>query len=109
MLYRVPVYFLGAFLLFAVAIDALAASAPKAEWERAIAAAEQEGQVTIYGPPGITYQNAINAFQDAFPKIKLVYVAGSGTNNAQRLVTERRAGKYQFAAVSGHRSGAENH
>ncbi len=98
MLYRVPGYFLGAFLLFAVARDALAASAPKAEWqaewERAIAAAEQEGQVTIYGPPGITYQNAINAFQDAFPKIKLVYVAGSGTNNAQRLVTERRAGKY---------------
>ena len=66
----------------------------QAEWEKTLAAAEKEGQVTIYGPPGITYQNAIGAFQDAFPKIKLVYVPGSGTNNAQRLLTERRAGKF---------------
>jgi iron(III) transport system substrate-binding protein len=98
MLYRVPIYFLTAFLLCAAARDVLAASAPKAEWQaewdKTIAAAEKEGQVTIYGPPGITYQNAINTFQDAFPKIKLVYVPGSGTNNAQRLVTERRAGKH---------------
>ena len=64
------------------------------EWETLVAAAEKEGQVTIYGPPGITYQNAIGAFQRAFPKIKLVYVPGSGTNNAQRLVTERRAGRF---------------
>jgi iron(III) transport system substrate-binding protein len=64
------------------------------DWEKLIAAAEKEGQVTVYGPPGFTYQNAISAFQDSFRKIKFVYVAGSGTNNAQRLVTERRAGKY---------------
>ena len=64
------------------------------EWEKTAAAAEKEGQVTIYGPPGINYQNAIKAFQDPFPKIKLVYVPGSGTDNAQRLLAERRAGKY---------------
>jgi iron(III) transport system substrate-binding protein len=69
------------------------AQAPQ-EWDKLVAAAEKEGQVTVYGPPGITYQNAIGAFQDSFPKIKLVYVPGSGTNNAQRLVTERRAGKF---------------
>jgi iron(III) transport system substrate-binding protein len=105
MLYRITFYLLSAFLLFAVARDLLAASAQKgerqAEWDKAVAAAEKEGQVTIYGPPGITYQNAINAFQDAFPKIKLVYVAGSGTNNAHRLVTERRAEKYLADAFIG--------
>ena len=89
---------IAALLSLAVAAGAMAASAPKAdwqaEWEKTIAAAEKDGQVTIYGPPGITYQNAITTFQDSFPKIKLVYVPGSGTNNAQRLVTERRAGKY---------------
>jgi iron(III) transport system substrate-binding protein len=69
------------------------AQAPQ-EWDKLVAAAEKEGQVTVYGPPGITYQNAIGAFQDSFPKIKLVYVPGSGTNNAQRLVTERRAEKF---------------
>jgi iron(III) transport system substrate-binding protein len=81
-----------------VGYAAMAAVAPKsdwqAEWENTLAAATKEGQVTVYGPPGIDYQNAISAFQDTFPKIKLVYVAGSGTNNAQRLVTERRASKY---------------
>jgi iron(III) transport system substrate-binding protein len=64
------------------------------EWEKALADAEKDAQVTIYGPPGLGYQNAIGAFQQAYPRIKLVYVPGSGTNNAQRLVTERRAGKF---------------
>lgn len=71
-----------------------AAAQWRAEWDKSIAAAEKEGQVTVYGPPGTTYQNAIGAFHEAFPKIKLIYVPGSGTNNAQRLVTERRAGKF---------------
>jgi iron(III) transport system substrate-binding protein len=80
-------------LLLGAAVSS-AQSTPGNEWERALAGAEKEGQVTIYGPPGIDYQNAIGAFQEAYPKIKLVYVPGSGTNNAQRLVTERRAGKF---------------
>lgn len=75
-------------------VTSRAQSIPSKEWDNALAAAEKEGQVTIYGPPGIDYQNAIGAFQEAYPKIKLVYVPGSGTNNAQRLVTERRAGKF---------------
>lgn len=83
----------------------IAAVAPKldwqAEWEKTLAAAEKEGQVTLYGPPGTNYQNAIGAFQDAYPKIKFVYVPGSGTNNSQRLVTERRAGKFLADAFIG--------
>jgi iron(III) transport system substrate-binding protein len=86
-------------------VDGTAAVAPKAdwqaEWEKTLAAAEKEGQVTIYGPPGIDYQNAIGTFQDAYPKIKFVYVPGSGTNNSQRLVTERRAGKFLADAFIG--------
>jgi hypothetical protein len=74
--------------------SAFSAAAPQSEWEKTIAAAEQEGQVTFYGAPGITYQNAIGAFQERFPKIRLLYVPGSGSNNAQRLMAERRAEKY---------------
>jgi iron(III) transport system substrate-binding protein len=81
-----------------ILVPSLAAATAKSdwqpEWERAVGAAEKEGQVTIYGPPGHTYQNALGAFQEGFPKIKILYVPGSGTNNAQRLVTERRAGKF---------------
>jgi iron(III) transport system substrate-binding protein len=64
------------------------------EWQRTVEAAEREGQVTVYGPPGISYQNAIRAFESSYPKIKLLYVPGSGSDNAQRLLAERRAGKY---------------
>jgi iron(III) transport system substrate-binding protein len=71
------------------------------EWEKTLAAAEKEGQVTVYAPPGKQYQDAIGSFQEAYPKIKLNYVPGSGTNNAQRLLTERRAGKYLADAFVG--------
>ncbi len=81
-------------LLLTTQFTVNAAAQWRQEWDKTIAAAEKEGQVTVYGPPGVTYQNAIGAFQEAFPKIKLVYVPGAGNNNAQRLVTERRAGKY---------------
>ncbi|MGH7772040.1 MAG: ABC transporter substrate-binding protein [Candidatus Binatia bacterium] len=64
------------------------------EWENALTAAEKEGQVTVYGPPGRQYQDAIGSFGQAYPKIKLNYLPGSGTDNSQRLLTERRAGMY---------------
>jgi ABC-type Fe3+ transport system substrate-binding protein len=64
------------------------------EWERTLSTAESEGQVTIYAPPGKQYQDALGGFQEAYPKIKLNYVPGSGTNNSQRLLSERRAEKY---------------
>jgi ABC-type Fe3+ transport system substrate-binding protein len=66
----------------------------KQEWQKVLAAAAKEGQVTVYGPPGKQYQDAITSFQEAYPKIKLNYLPGSGTNNSQRLFAERRAGKY---------------
>lgn len=71
-----------------------AAAAGEAEWQQTLAAAEKEGVVTVYGPPGTDYQAAINSFQEFYPKIKLTYVAGSGSNNAQRLMAERRADKF---------------
>lgn len=64
------------------------------EWEKTLAAAHQEGQVAIYGPPGRPYQDAIDSFQGSYPKIKLVYVPGSGTDNAHKLLAERRADKF---------------
>ena len=66
----------------------------QAEWEKAIAAAEKEGQITIYAPPGKQYQDAVTSFSQYYPKIKLNYVPGSGSSNAQKLMAERRAGKY---------------
>ena len=63
-------------------------------WEKTLAAAENEGEVTIYGPFGTQYESAIRAFEKSYPKIKVNYVPGSGTVNSQRIMAERRAGKY---------------
>jgi iron(III) transport system substrate-binding protein len=95
---------LRAAVLTAIPIFALIGQSfaePQQDWAKLVAAAEKEGQVTVYGPPGVTYQNAIGAFQSSRPKIKLVYVPGSGTDNAQRLLAERRAGKYLADAFIG--------
>jgi ABC-type Fe3+ transport system substrate-binding protein len=81
-------------LLFALEQAALAAEAGSGadtEWERTVKAAEQEGQVVVYKlGPDAEWQ----AFQKRYPKIKVVLVAGSGSQNLQRLMAERRAGKF---------------
>jgi iron(III) transport system substrate-binding protein len=82
----------ASFLSFVAVVQAQ--SDWKREWERTLSAGQKEGQITVYGPPGNQYRDAIGAFADAHPKIRLNYVPGSGTNNAQRLFAERRAGKH---------------
>jgi len=63
----------------------------ESEWERTVKAAEQEGQVVVYKISGDTEWHA---FQKKFPKIKVVLVPGSAAQLQQRLLAERRAGKY---------------
>jgi len=61
------------------------------EWERTEKAAEQEGQVVLYK---IAHDSEWQAFQKRFPKIKVVLVSGSAAQILQRLMAERRAGKF---------------
>lgn len=63
----------------------------EAGWEKTVKAAEQEGEVVIYklGPDW-----EWNAFQKRFPKIKIVTVSGGGSETLQRVMAERRAGKF---------------
>lgn len=66
----------------AAGVETMAAAAAKSdwqsEWEKTLAAATKEGQVTVYRPPAISYQHAIVAFQSSFPKIKPNYRGSSG-------------------------------
>src|ERR1043166_6486733 len=72
------------------------------EWEKTIAAAEKEGQVTPYifdqGPVTV---EVIQAFERAFPKIKVNQVRGRGSDLGPRIVAERRAGKYLADVFTG--------
>ena len=70
------------------------------EWERTVRAAEQEGQLTVYIG---NYAAVIEAgvFQKAYPKIKINYISGAGTDLTQRISAERRAGKYLADVYNG--------
>ena len=66
----------------------------KKQWESTIEAAEKEGEVVIYGPHNPAYQQVWAIFQKSYPEIKFNFVPGKGSDHAQRIVAERRAGKY---------------
>jgi ABC-type Fe3+ transport system substrate-binding protein len=67
----------------------------QAEWSRTVEAAAKEGQVNVYmyATCGNTIQNA-TVFQKAFPNIRLSLVTGNVPDLSQRIMAERRAGKY---------------
>ena len=77
--------------LFSLPQASLAAEVWEAEWERTVKAAEQEGQLVVYK---IAHDSEWQAFQKKFPKIKISVVPGSAAQILQRLMAERRAGKF---------------
>jgi iron(III) transport system substrate-binding protein len=63
----------------------------QAEWEKVLAAAKQEGQVTVYMSG---YEAVLPEFEKSYPEIKLVAVTGRGSQLAQRLIAERRGDRF---------------
>ena len=88
-------------VIFLLSLGGAARADWKQEWETTLAAARKEGKVRVHVPPGTQYLDAIHAFQASYPKIKLVSVPGSGSQHSQRLMAERRAGKYLADAYIG--------
>jgi len=67
-------------------------SGSEAEWETTLKAAEKEGEVSVYAAG---YPQVMEQFQRAYPKIKLnLTVAPRGVDLLNRIMAERRAGKY---------------
>jgi ABC-type Fe3+ transport system substrate-binding protein len=65
------------------------------DWDQLVAAARQEGQVVVYGPPGQEYRTAIvDGFQRAYPGIAVNAIFISPTERLSRLGAERAAGRY---------------
>ncbi|HEY3303628.1 MAG TPA: extracellular solute-binding protein [Candidatus Binatia bacterium] len=72
------------------------------EWETTVAAAEREGQLSLYifeaGPVGV---ETVQAFEKAYPKIKVSQLRARGSDLGPRIVAERRAGKYLVDVFTG--------
>jgi iron(III) transport system substrate-binding protein len=70
------------------------------EWEQTVRAAEKEGQVTVsIGGYGAIIDAGL--FQKTYPKIRITHITGAGTDLTQRIIAERRAGKYLVDVYNG--------
>jgi len=69
-----------------------AATDAKTEWERTLEAAKKEAQLVLYASDD--YGKIFAQFQKRYPEIKVVHFAGHGGSSTQRMLSERRAGKY---------------
>jgi hypothetical protein len=89
------VLFLGVFSLFGVIFpQRLRAQAGwKEDWEKALRAAEAEGQLTLYGCC-YEYDRILEVFWQKYSKIKVTTVLGSGGQLGSRILAERRGEKW---------------
>jgi len=65
-----------------------------AGWDQTVAAARQEGQLTLSGPPGQLWRDALLAFEQDYPGIKVELTGQSSRDFWPRLFQERAAGQY---------------
>jgi iron(III) transport system substrate-binding protein len=82
-----------------LAAEAFSAQADwKKDWEQTLAAAKKEGQVAIYI---YRYEGLLQDFKREFPGINVVSVTGRGNELTNRIMAERRAGKFIVDVYSG--------
>jgi iron(III) transport system substrate-binding protein len=97
--------FIAIFIL-ALAAEVFAAQLDwRADWERTVAAAKEEGQVNVYI---YRYERLLQDFKREFPGINVVSVTGRGNELTTRIMAERRAGKYIADVYSGGTGGNYN-
>ena len=80
---------------FLSAVNSASAANFEQEWSKLIAAAKQEGTVAIAsgGAPSRQYRPVVDAFQKKFG-IKGEVSTGSATDTVNRVLAERKAGRY---------------
>jgi iron(III) transport system substrate-binding protein len=70
-------------------------AAARAEWDRIVAAAKQEGRIVVLGPIGNEPREGLTlGFQRKYPEIAVEYVSSTGPQAAPRLINEFSAGQH---------------
>ncbi|NIO09388.1 MAG: hypothetical protein GTO40_15825, partial [Deltaproteobacteria bacterium] len=64
----------------------------QSDWDETVRAAKEEGRVVLYVSD--VFFEVFQEFQKKYPEIKVISVTGRGSQIAQRVMAERRAGKY---------------
>ena len=92
-------FIITSFLLLSFAAVGQAAQTDwRKDWEQTLAAAKKEGQVNIYI---YRYEGLLQDFKRDYPGINVVAVTGRGNELTNRIMAERRAGKFIADVYSG--------
>lgn len=83
---------LGLWCLLGLATSAVAQGELGLEWKRTAEEAKREGQLNFYG--NHAYPPVLQEFRKRHPEIKVTEVLGTAAQLSQRILAERRAGKY---------------
>jgi len=95
---RVAVFLAGALLFLTAGWSDAAQFDWKKDWEQTLAAAKKEGQVNVYI---YRYEGLLQDFKREFPGINVVAVTGRGNEMTNRIMAERRGGKFIADVYSG--------
>ena len=95
---------LALLLLVATAPDIVSAQPAdwQKTWDETLAAARKEGKVVVAGPPDTEVRQALPAAFEARYGIRMEYISGRGTDQANKLRRERGAGAYTVAVSYTH-------
>lgn len=66
----------------------------KAQWDKTVAAAKQEGKLVINLQPGQVFRDWVANFEKKYPEIRLETAALFGADFVSRVLPERRADQY---------------
>lgn len=69
------------------------------DWEKLVAAAKQEGKVSVITRPGASYRKFLRSFEEAFPGIVAEQQEMLAIQLAPRLLQERNGGIYNWDAM----------
>ena len=79
-----------------LSVSSVAHPAWQEEWERVLKAAKKEGMVSVAGPAGVPARDALTApFMKKYG-IKVNFFGASGRQLSPRILTERRARRYEW-------------
>lgn len=90
-------------LLCLIAMAPVAAHSQPADWQKSwndtLAAARKEGKVVVAGPPDAEVRQTLPAAFEARYGIRMEYLSGRGSDQANKLRRERGAGAFTVDAV----------
>ena len=70
-------------------------------WDAVLAAAIQEGSVSVHGGPGSAQAAALTSFKKSFPQIDVKYTGAAGRDSIPVILRERAAGVYGWDVYVG--------